>query len=84
MLPGPFLPDLTIAEVSPPATHYCASGHIAPLMYRRDGPDSPEEPMRFARVTSTQQPQVNGIYCEPCLIIANALARKKKEKEGKR
>ena len=53
-------------------------------MYRRDGPDSPEEPMRFARVTSTQQPQVNGIYCEPCLIIANALARKKKEKEGKR
>jgi hypothetical protein len=43
-------------------------------MFQRD-PPNPEEATRFFRVSS-DDPNVNGTYCEACLIIANAMKRK--------
>jgi hypothetical protein len=76
--------NLTVAEVDPPASRYCASGHTAPVTFRREGANTPELPTRFFQITAVDRPAVNGIYCEPCLMIANALADKKKKKERSR
>jgi hypothetical protein len=67
--------DLSIDEQKvPPAQNWCSSGHFAPTMFRRNGESKPEEPTRFFKVTSKGH-LVAGIYCEPCLILANALVR---------
>lgn len=59
--------DLTIKEVSEPGSQRCASGHEA------SGMSYQNKSVRWFRVSSVKNPKVNGIYCEPCLIIANAL-----------
>jgi hypothetical protein len=63
-------------EIDPPHHRWCSSGHKAPDLFRRTGPESPQEPMRFFEVTSNE---IHGIYCEACLIIAHHIAKCKKE-----
>lgn len=64
--------DLVQREVDPPKNRWCCSGHEAPLMFRRSGPESKEELTKFFQVSGHG---INGIYCEPCLIIAHHMAR---------
>jgi hypothetical protein len=68
--------DISETEVDPPLGKWCASGHTAPETYKRSGPDSPPEPTRFFLV---QVSDICGIYCEPCLVIANHISRLKKQ-----
>jgi hypothetical protein len=68
--------DMTVKEVTPPQGLSCRSGHTAPAKFRRAGTMAPEEPTKFFQVSSSGNPEVNGVYCEPCLIIANAMAHK--------
>ncbi len=70
-----FRPDMTVKEVLAPPGLYCRSGHTAPKMFRRAGTKAPEEPTKFFQVSCRAQPHVEGVYCEPCLIVANALAK---------
>lgn len=63
-------------EIEPPLHKWCSSGHKAPDMFRRAGANSPLEPIRFYEVTSDQ---INGIYCEACLIIAHHISKMKKQ-----
>lgn len=72
--------DLIQIEVDVPHDRWCASGHHAPPSFRRSGPGSLEEPIRFFQVTCKS---TNGIYCEPCLVIAHWMARQQKESQGK-
>jgi hypothetical protein len=65
--------DMVVKEVAPPMSLWCKSGHEAPAMFRRRGTKAPEEPTKFFRISCSHDPHVNGIYCEPCLIIANAM-----------
>lgn len=63
---------LTIKQVSIPYERWCASGHFAVEKFKNF--DLNEElPTRFFQVTSEK---ISGIYCEPCLILANFLSRK--------
>ena len=69
--------DLVFEQVEePPLNGWCSSGHTAPKLFRNQGPGSPEEPTRFFLV---KHKDVRGIYCEPCLIVANHMARLKKQ-----
>jgi predicted amino acid dehydrogenase len=68
--------DLVQEQVDPPCDHWCASGHKAPLLFRRDGPNSLEEPTRFYSVKGHG---INGIYCELCLIVAHHMGMLKKQ-----
>lgn len=68
-------PDLTMELLPPeeePAGRWCASGHVAPPFFRRDGAASAAEPTRFLRVTGQG---LNGVYCEPCVVVANGMKR---------
>lgn len=67
-------PDMTMKEVPPPQNLFCRSGHNAVALFQRE-PPKPEEPTRFFSVSCDADPQVDGVYCEPCLIVSNALAR---------
>ncbi len=73
--------DLTFKEIDPPADRWCTSGHKAPELFRRGGPSSNLEPTKFFEVTNDKG--LLGIVCEPCLIIANHIARLKKKAESK-
>ena len=75
-MPNLFDADLTISEVDNHISGWCDSGHKAPLLFKREGPESPELPTRFFAMTYTS---INGIYCEPCLIVANHIAKLKKQ-----
>lgn len=66
--------DIIFKIVEPPLNKHCSSGHIAPDTFRRNGPGSPEEPIRFIQVSG----KINGLYCEPCIVIANWLAAQRK------
>jgi len=68
--------DLIFSEVNEHISGWCDSGHQAPATFRREGPGSPELPIRFFSVSGLN---MHGIYCEPCLIVANHLARLKKQ-----
>jgi hypothetical protein len=68
-----FRTDMTVKEVASPPGLYCRSGHRAAEMFRRAGTQAPEEPIKFFQVSCNAQ--VDGVYCEPCLIIANAMAK---------
>lgn len=68
--------DMVFEQILDPPNSFCASGHVAPTLFRRAGPESPEEPTRFFLV---KHKDARGIYCEPCLIIANHVARLKKQ-----
>lgn len=69
--------DLTTREVKPPADRRCASGHIAPEQFRREGPQSEALPTRFFHVKGRDG--IDGIYCEPCYTLASHVGRLKKE-----
>jgi hypothetical protein len=71
-------PDLTLKEVNAPQNLWCASGHRTVETWSREGPGTPACPTRFFRVSSDKNPNVNGVYCEVCLVIANARARQMK------
>ena len=71
--------DLTQDEVPAPALRYCKSGHVAPPVFVRDL-GHPAEPTKFFKVNSQGNPSINGIYCEPCLIVAHHMARQQKSK----
>lgn len=74
--------DIITKEVEPPASRHCASGHIAPETFRREGRNTPALPTRFFRITGKNFN--NGIYCEPCYAVASYFARLKKNKRNER
>ena len=65
-------PDTTMAEVDAPVGGMCASGHVASGTFQG-------KPIRFFHFTSEK---LSGIYCEPCIIVANELVRQKRNKDG--
>lgn len=69
-------PDLSIKQVENPVNNWCDSGHKAPALFRRSGPNSDLEPIKFFQIVNKN---INQIVCEPCLIVANHLAKLKKE-----
>jgi len=71
-------PDIVMREVDPPEDHCCDSGHPPIETYRRGGPDSPAEPVKYFQV-STKDAGVIGIFCEPCLVVANHMKRLKRK-----
>ena len=79
IFPGFSEKGISLSEVSAPFQNLCASGHCAPLLFRREGPTGPEELTRFYEVRGEA---IYGVYCEPCLIIANHLARLKRKEGG--
>lgn len=68
--------DLVFEQVEAPLNGWCASGHEAPALFKSAGPESPEAPTRFFLV---KHKDITGVYCEPCLIVANHMARLKKQ-----
>lgn len=73
-----FRADLTIKEVQPPVPRFCNGadgGHDVP-----DGAVFQGKPTRFFRVTGKG---VQGTFCEPCLVLANAMAREKKRRAAR-
>jgi hypothetical protein len=68
-------PDLNLKEVPPPHQNWCSSGHAAPEKFARHGEALPEEPTKFFQVSSLNNPSANGVYCEPCVIVSNAISR---------
>lgn len=72
--------DITFRLIDTPISKWCSSGHLAHNKFQRTR-DGAAEPVRFFRVSSKN---VEGCYCEPCVIIATQLAQqKKKEMKGK-
>jgi len=68
-------PDIVFKEVDC-FNRQCDNGHEAPELFRRSGPGSEEESTKFFHVKGRG---VDGIYCEPCLIIVNQLRKLKRE-----
>jgi hypothetical protein len=68
--------DIIIREVNPPADNWCQSGHYSTGTFKRAGPDSEPEPIRFFRFTGLG---FDGVYCEPCLVIMHHMAKLKKK-----
>ena len=62
--------DIITREVDAPQGRWCSSGHFAPEKFQ-------DKPTRFFAVSSSIAP-IDGVYCEPCLIVANHVARKKR------
>jgi len=69
--------DLEQREIDPPTNRWCSCGHEAPAMFRRSGPNSPQEPTRFFMVSNKDG--FLGNYCEMCLVIAHHIAQCKKK-----
>ena len=68
-------PELIVKEVTQPHDLWCKSGHKAAPTHQRE-PPAPAGPTRFFNVKCLAMPEVNGVYCEPCLIVAHAIAGK--------
>lgn len=68
-----FRVDMVVKEVRKPTNGFCRSGHTAPSVFQRDPPKA-AEPTKFFQVTSDLDGSINGIYCEPCLIVSRAMA----------
>jgi len=74
------VPDITFAEVDEPPNRWCDCGHIAPEQFARGGPDDVLQPTRFFRVTGKVAGQdIDRVICEPCCVIVNFLAARKKK-----
>lgn len=69
--------DLVFREIPVPFNNWCSSGHCAPKMFKRNGPDLPEEPTKFYIVNGGDIS--NLVVCEPCLIIAQHIAQEKRK-----
>jgi len=74
-------PDIVMREVEAPDDHRCDSGHSVFGTFKRGGPASPPEPIKFFQV-STKEAGVIGTYCEPCLVIANHIKRLSKRNKA--
>jgi hypothetical protein len=70
-------PDVTVTEVVAPHGLWCSSGHVADSEWTREGAGAKSAPTRFFRVVSVKH-NVYGVYCEPCMTLANAMASHKK------
>lgn len=69
--------DLAIKQLDePPLGNWCDSGHKAPEFFKKDGPDSEPVPMRFFVVKNKN---IHQTVCEACLIVANHMAKLKKQ-----
>jgi hypothetical protein len=70
--------QLVFRAVDAPLTGWCSSGHrVDPKgLWSREGPGGLMEPIRFFQASGKG---LDGIYCEPCLVVANALARENKK-----
>lgn len=62
--------DLTFRECDAPINHWCDSGHQAPELFAAE-PGDKETATRFFRASG----KVQGIFCEPCLILATWISR---------
>lgn len=64
-------PDITIKQVPSPENRYCSSGHVAEntVILNNKLVDN-----RFFSVIGKN---INGIFCERCLYLANQLKRSK-------
>lgn len=69
--------DMVVKQVQNPHGDWCKSGHVGSKTFRIEGASGKESPTRYFQVTSDNAPDVNGIYCEPCLVIANAMKAQK-------
>lgn len=72
--------DLSVEQVPAPSSRWCSSGHVAVESWSKEGPGTQLEPTLFYRVVSINDAKVNGTYCEPCLVVAQAMARKSKKR----
>lgn len=83
-----FSADFTQAQVLSPSEHRCKSctarGVKAPEAWERLGPGKGFEKTRFFRIQSTGNPSINGVYCEPCLVVARAMSDVRKYEEKQR
>jgi len=62
-------PEITMGNVPDPADRWCQGamgGHRVP-----EGALFKKQPVRFFRLTG----KAKGTYCEPCLVVANGMAR---------
>jgi hypothetical protein len=64
--------SLTIKTVDPPHSRWCQGvGHVVPADAKFQGKDT-----RFFHVSGDG---IDKVVCEPCLTVANAMARRKKD-----
>ena len=70
-------PDLIIREIPTPITYWCSSGHSAPNTFHRSGRDKPAERTKFFHVSGSGD--IDGIYCELCLIVARYISQEKQK-----
>lgn len=69
--------DLTFRLIEAPISKWCSSGHRAADTFKRTESDNGSEaPTRFFHVIGRE---IEGCYCEPCVIIATWLAAQKKK-----
>ena len=68
-------PDLNIIQ-SESIGGWCASGHTASEFFKLNKNDPDNTPTRFFKVIGNG---INGIYCEPCLILSHQIAKNKKQ-----
>lgn len=68
--------DVEFKEVDPPEDFWCECGHTAPKLFKRAGPDSKSELIRFWHIKGAGHSK---IICEPCLVIINYKVRMKKK-----
>ena len=40
------------------------------------------KPVRWFRVSSRKAKAINGVYCEPCLVVANFIKQKQELPDG--
>lgn len=76
-------PDVTFSEIDDPPNRWCDAGHVAPTVFSRTGPDGILEKTKFFNVYGNAGgQQINKNLCEPCCIIINFLADKKRKSKN--
>lgn len=70
------LADVIYKEIEQPQDRKCDCGHLAPAHFKRNGSEYEEELTKFFKVSGL----ISGIYCEPCLMIVNYMAKRKRDK----
>jgi len=71
-------PNITYKEIDTPENRRCDCCHKAPETFRRDGPGTPSLPTKFFHVKMTEG-NIDGVFCEPCLVLVNYLANQKRK-----
>lgn len=73
-----FAADFVAHEVKNPIKRSCRScttrGALPPVSWEREGVGKGFEATRFFEINSQAKPDVNGQYCEPCLVVARAMS----------